>query len=125
MLLILPAGALGGPPSRGSDRGVFVGCEFLTSNDGTLFFGGFLSEVNGTSAGLEAFGPGGEPFVYPPTFVTSPDEDPTGSQLLERGNSAYRRIPGQRAHDQRRTLRGGGGSGRRFRDRLDQLRWLG
>ena len=81
MLLILPAGALGGPPSRESDRGVFVDCEFLTSDDGTLFFGGFLSEVNGTSAGLEAFGPGGEPFEDPPTFVTSPDEDPTGSYV--------------------------------------------
>jgi len=80
MLLILPSGGLAGPPSRDSDRGVFLDCS-LTSDDGTLFFGAILSEVNGTFAGLDAFGPGGDPSEDPPTFVTSPDEDPTGSYV--------------------------------------------
>ena len=78
LLLLLPGAALGGPVSRERDRGLFIECDFLTSDDGTLFFGAFLSEGSAPNAGLDAFGPGDEPFEDPPTFVTS-DADQTGS----------------------------------------------
>ena len=79
LLLLLPGAALGGRATRGADQSLEIFCEGLTSEDGTLFFGASLSATNGVSAGLDAFPAGAEPFVDPHSFMSSFEEEPTGS----------------------------------------------
>ena len=77
--LLVPAGALGGAATKATDHFVELFCDGLTGPGGTLFFGATISDVNGASAGLDAFAPGDEPFVDPPAFTADGDAQPSGS----------------------------------------------
>ena len=79
LFLLAPAGALAGRATRGSDHLVRVTCDFLESDEGTLFFGATISRVNGAEAGLDFFGPGDEPFVDQFTYTSNFDEAPAGT----------------------------------------------
>ena len=80
LLLVLPAGVLGGKATRASDHSIEVFCDGLVGDDGTLFLSASLSDTFGVFAGLEAFPPGAEPFVDPASFRSS-DEPATGSYV--------------------------------------------
>jgi hypothetical protein len=79
LLLLLPTAALGGAATKGSDHYAELSCDGLTGAGGTLFFGTNISDVNGASAGLDAFGPNDLPFVDPATYTADFDAAPTGS----------------------------------------------
>lgn len=78
LLLVLPAGVLGGPATKASDHSIEIYCDGLVSDGGTLFFSASLSDTSGVFAGLEAWPAGSEPFVDPASFRSS-DEPATGS----------------------------------------------
>ncbi len=80
LLLVLPAGVLGGKATRASDHSIEIFCDELVGDDGTLFLSASLSDTFGVFAGLEAFPPGAEPFVDPASFRSS-DEPATGSYV--------------------------------------------
>jgi hypothetical protein len=79
LLLLMPAGAIGGPSTKGADHIVELFCDGLTGDDGTLFFGATISDVNGVSAGLDAFATGDEPFVDPAAFTAAFEPAPSAS----------------------------------------------